>query len=277
MPSKITYTENELKNIIDKYTSGITIRQLEKDLGIPRKRISDILKNNNIPIRTNVINSRKYYHNEHYFDNIDTEEKAYWLGFIYADGFIESKRKMCSQKFGICLSVKDKTHLEKFKAAIKSNNPIYDYIGSGYNRNGIFSKILLCSDITVNALKKHGVIENKTLIVKFPNIDQNLVNHFIRGYFDGDGSIYYVNRKYKNGCNKIGISFTGTYDMIQSIISYFGYNRKIGKKHNAYYIIFSGKNVVNKIINSLYSNSIVYLDRKRNIALEYQEKMKVRV
>lgn len=261
MPKKMVLSDEQIKKIIALYESGITLRQLEKDLSISRKILSRTLKENAVHIKDNTINSRKYFHNENFFESIDTEEKAYWLGFIYADGFIESKRSNGAQKLGITLSAKDHGHLEKFKRDINATNPVLQYKGSGYNANGMFSKILLTSNKTVQDLKQLGVIENKTYDLTFPNfINEELLHHFVRGYFDGDGSINYYTTP--TGYKKYQIGFTGSYEMMQGLNAYFNKSSSIRQKGNAYQINFGGVNEVHKIIEVMYKDATVYLDRK---------------
>lgn len=261
MPKKMVLSDNQIKEIIALYESGATLRQLEKDLSISRKILSRILKENQIHIKDNTINSRRYFHNEDFFEVIDTEEKAYWLGFIYADGFIESKRSHGAQKVGITLSSIDHSHLEKFKESIEATNPVLQYKGSGYNSEGTFSKILLTSDKTVNDLKQLGVVENKTYNLEFPTfIKEDLLHHFVRGYFDGDGSINYYTTP--TGYKKYQIGFTGSFKMIQGLNKFFSKECSIRQKGNAYQVNFGGVNEVHKIINIMYKDATIYLDRK---------------
>ncbi|MTK11827.1 MAG: hypothetical protein F8N39_06990, partial [Clostridiaceae bacterium] len=194
MAGKYQMLQEELDTIINSYLSGKSLREMEKETLHCRSYLSKVLKANGINIRDNTSNSRKYTHNENFFEGINNELNAYWLGFIYADGFIESKRKNCGQKFGITLNSIDEEHLYKFKSHIAATNPIKHYLASGYNPNGNFSKILITSQKTVEDLKRLGVKENKTLNLTFPDdkkVSNCLIRHFIRGYFDGDGTIYF--------------------------------------------------------------------------------------
>lgn len=59
--------------------------------------------------------------NEHIFDNIDTEEKAYWLGFIFADGYISSLNAKYKNVFELSLSIKDLNHIKKFNSFMEYN------------------------------------------------------------------------------------------------------------------------------------------------------------
>ena len=88
-----------------------SISSLADKYGINRKTIIKYLKERNIEI-TNTHNKTPF--NENFFDIIDTEEKAYWLGFLYADGFITSK----DNKIGLSLSIKDIDHLAKYNKSL---------------------------------------------------------------------------------------------------------------------------------------------------------------
>lgn len=265
MAKKIIFTKSQTDEIIEKYNNGTSLRELSKELNHSRNILSKLLKDNKVQIKDNTINSRKYIHNENFFEVVDNEEKAYWLGFMYADGFIESKRQHGNQKFGITLNSIDNYHLEKFKNSIESNNPIKIYKGSGYNAEGEFSKILLTSQKTVNDLIANGCLENKTHLLKFPELRNDLIPHFIRGYFDGDGCLsYYVTtkRQYK-------IGFVGTYEFLDGIMKYLNKNLKFSTKDcTTYQFNIGGNNQVKTVMNILYKNATIYLDRKYDKYLE---------
>lgn len=270
MGGKYQLSSEELNNIINDYLSGKTLRQMEKESTHCKAYLSKVLRKSGISIRDNTLNSRKYTHNENFFEQIDNEIKAYWLGFIYADGFIESKRDSNSQKLGITLSAIDESHLYKFKTHIEATNPIKTYIGSGYNSNGRFTKILLTSQKTVVDLKKLGVIENKTKNLSFPNeliVPNNLIRHFIRGYFDGDGTIYCSqDKKYDHFSYQL--SFTGTKEIIDGIRKFFNKRVVIKTRHNAFYMNIGGNHQVKDVLSILYADSSVYLERKYNKYLD---------
>lgn len=264
MGKKYNMLEEELNNIITGYLSGKSLRQMSKETLHCKAYLSKVLKANEIDIRENVLNSRKYTHNENYFEVINDELKSYWLGFIYADGFIESKRKNYSQKFGITLNSIDEEHLYKFRSHIEATNPIKHYIGSGYNPSGSFSKILITSQKTVEDLKRLGVKENKALNLTFPDnkkISNYLIRHFIRGYLDGDGTIYsYVDKT--NNYTNYRLSFTGTKDMLEGVRNFFNKNIVIKEDNNAFYMNIGGNLQVKRFLDILYNNSSVYLQRK---------------
>lgn len=260
-----------LNEIIILYNNGCSIRQISNILHINRKTISKVLKNNNIEIRMQNITSKKYFCNENYFEEINNQDKAYWLGFIMADGFIESKRKYGNQKLGITLSSYDENHLILFNKCLDSNYPIKRYIGSGYKKDGEYSKILITSQKLVDDIKKWNIIENKTKICNFPfQIPKNFYIDFIRGYLDGDGSIYFdkTTKQYR-------ICFVGTKNIIESINLILNKSNKLTNvKPNLYEVKYGGNKNVYKILNKLYENKNIKLERKYNLYLELKKYIK---
>lgn len=250
------------EHIINDYQNGKSLRQIAKEYHVSRNRISKILKENNIEIRYSNLTSKRYFCNENFFEKIDNEEKAYWLGFIYADGFITTKRKHGSQSLGITLSIKDIDHLEKFKKSINSTHKINTYLYHGFEKEGYpatkCSRILIPSQKIVNDLKKHGVVENKTKILIFPKIKNDLLNHFLRGYLDGDGSLFEDSR------GTYGLSFNGTKEFLEGINTFLQTNQKISRDKTIYSIRYSGNLKVLKVCNVIYKDATIYMDRKYN-------------
>lgn len=119
--------------------------------------------------------------NEDYFKNIDTEEKAYWLGFIMADGNVSNFSGGYYLKFS--LQKNDVDAIKAFKNAIEFTGTII------HNRNNI--GISIGSKSIYNDLNRYGIIERKSgkEIIPFGLIPDELIRHFIRGYFDGDGCV----------------------------------------------------------------------------------------
>jgi hypothetical protein len=270
MAKKIYMSQDDIDELVQKYRSGTSLRELSREYPQGRNTLAALIKGAGVSIRDNMENSRKYHHDENYFEKIDTQEKAYWLGFIYADGFIESKRVgLGNQKFGITLSSCDIDHVDKFKQCIKATNPIKTYSGSGYNVSGQYSRILLTSQKTVEDLKRAGVVEQKTLKLDFPSEDivpKNLQRHFVRGYFDGDGSLSYWTRKGKSkDTRSYLLGFTGTYDFLRGINSFFEKDLAIRPSHNAYQINFGGNVQLKSFLSTLYEDASVYLDRKHDV------------
>lgn len=126
---------------------------------------------------------RKYQLNESFFEVLN-EESTYWLGFLYADGYVRLKDEK-SGELKIKLKNTDKNHIDKFLLSIKSNHPIK----CGKDNNSHFCQVSIYSNKMVKDLFSHGCFNNKTQKIQMPDLDKKLIPHFVRGYFDGDGSI----------------------------------------------------------------------------------------
>ena len=245
----------------EKYLKGQSITSIAEELKISRKSFSNWLRNQGVII---INSSKKYCYNENYFEKIDNEHKAYWLGFLYADGSITHKYKRHSVSLDLC--EKDKTHLEKFKYDLGADNPIR--IGEIKLENKVFKRVRFAvfGSKICNDLIDKGCFQNKSLILKFPTEEQvpeHLVRHFIRGYIDGDGSIMLSTNK------KIGrMSIVGTEEFLQTLIKKMKWREnKMGRDGLAYNINYTGT-YVKDYLDYIYKDSTIYLDRKYNKYLE---------
>lgn len=252
---------NKEKQIIDLYLSkNKSMAFISRELQIPLYTVRKTLQNNNIAIRNNNCYKTKSV-NEDFFEKIDTPEKAYILGFIYADGYLTNGY------FGIHLSIKDKYMLEKIKELMGSSHKIVDQVRTEPTGSLVYSSTFSLKNKKIEQdLLDKGVFYRKTKNLKFPTeeqVPQSLVSHFIRGFFDGDGSVYYSNAG-------ITISLLGTYSMMENILSIFkdlsSTSSKIyqDKRHDElYYICVGGKNMVFPIYQYLYKDASLFLERKK--------------
>lgn len=198
-----------------------------------------------------------------FFSKIDSEEKAYVLGFMYADGYITGKY------FGFKQSAKDKEILEKIQIALKSKHKIGEYINSnGYGQGNAYCSLIISNEKMVSDLQKLGVVFSKSKVLQFPNQEQvpsHLLRHFIRGYFDGDGSIYKVMQG-----DTYGISFTGTKDFLTGVSNFFQNNgintiAQVYKYNNKdiYDYKIGGRNNVKAVGDILYDGASIFMNRKK--------------
>lgn len=124
-------------------------------------------------------------------------------------------------------------------------------------------------------LIKHGCVKQKSLILQPPiNVPQNLIRHFIRGFFDGDGSICKALKQNKNQEYWYSINITSTYEMIEWIYNFFEMGSIIKEKRRdgTYYYSLGGHRQVIKFFHILYDNATIYMERKYNRFLEFVEK-----
>jgi len=212
----------------------------------------DLEREKILPIRS----KSRYSLNERYFQNIDSGNKAYWLGFIAADGCVVNKKGQ--RLLYIELSEKDRCHLEAFKKEIEFEGTIYEMKARGRSRPSC--KIQVSSSRMVLDLVECGIVSNKINFLKKPNIDKKYYHHWIRGIFDGDGSISLC----KDG-NLRG-EFFGTEEVLKFVASHIPGTNRVSKKNKSegYYHSFGGNKLANKIYNYLYKDSETYLERKRN-------------
>ena len=239
----------------DMYLQGMSLRQIEKETGIPRKRISRLLKEEGIEVKARskgTTGKRKYPMNEDTFHTIDTSEKAYWLGFLYADGYVGFS------KVELGLGIKDIQHLERFRQFLQTDAPITTRtIG-----NSEACRINICSNQMVSDLESHGCTQKKSLTLQWPEIPSELTSHFMRGYFDGDGCCY------QRTDGQLVWSLVGTQDFLreyQAVLISLGLNEtkmRHGHCGEAWEIRYSGNRVVSLIEEFLYKDSTVHLERK---------------
>ena len=213
----------------------------------------------------------KYKVNQNYFEVIDNEWKAYWLGFMYADGTNQIKRNNKKNKMEytakLTLSKIDKYHVEKLKNSIQTDSPIKNKEVKLKGKTFYSSTLNICNRKICEDLNNLGCIPNKSLILKFPTekqVPNYLIRHFIRGYFDGDGCIH-INLEKRN----VILSFMGTYDFLNSLKEIFEKELNISKVkiveregNKAVCLSYGSIISVEKIYKYLYKDCNIYLQRK---------------
>ena len=180
-----------------------SISRIANDLSIDRHKVSKIMKESGIET---IRYRRTYSLNERFFETIDSEEKAYWLGFLAADGCVHLRT------LSINLNIRDKPHLEKLIVSLNSEAKIKEIPGVGYGIGTTIAHLEINSKKITDDLSKHGVVPRKSLILKPPQIDAILERHWIRGYLDGDGCII---PELSNG--NAQLSFCGTEEVLRWI------------------------------------------------------------
>jgi hypothetical protein len=207
--------------------------------------------------------NKKYNQNDDYFSNINDPKKAYWLGFIFADGYIRK------YQLSIGLSSKDREHLYQFKIDINSDCDIKDKVVKKKYK-GVVKEYSSCildlySMVIYNDLIKYGLHTKKSLTLLPPkNIPNQYYSDFIRGYFDGDGCI--TNYKLNGRIHK-KIKILGTYkflEWINDILSENGVSkRKIDKQTNKIFRLQYNTKDIKTIFEFFYKNSSICLERKK--------------
>jgi hypothetical protein len=194
--------------------------------------------------------------NDDYFETINTEDKAYFLGLLFADGNVYTARN----RVQITLVNEDAYILKKFSECI-------GYSGKMYIDREKYSKLILPSKKMCEDLTKLGCTPNKSLTLQFPTeVPDKLMHHFIRGCFDGDGHVSKRN-------NTFNINFTSSKDFMDKFVELLqnlnveyteAKKRYINHKKSAYQV-YIRSNSGKVFFDYIYKESNIYLTRKKNV------------
>jgi len=250
------HSEKELAKIFNRSVSGIRL----------------ILERNNVKkLKKSRINMSHLSLNIDYFKNIDSPDKAYWLGFLCADGNINKHNNKVS------LVSKDKCVIENFKKNIKSEHKISTNIKYDKRTNKTYTgySIQIGNELFTRNLINLGVTSDKSNTLKFPKINEKYYSYFIAGLFDGDGSLNMIN-------DNLRCSLISTKEILIFIKKYI--REKYSIKSNKIYKVTNNKPNIWKItwysdslrfLNFIYhDDQFQYLNRKYLICLNNLEKIK---
>ncbi len=249
--------------------------QLPWHLPADLKYFKKILSERNIENKTRPIdyNTRKYTLDFSFFKDIDTEEKAYLLGLIASDGHIRHTHN----QHKIQITLTDLELLEKFKKCINANNKIDSYREKGTHQ--IQNRLTISSVEMIHDLERYKLSGRKSRRTHIPKeIPYNLIKHFIRGYFDGDGSISIDKRRR----NFVTATITSSsQEMLQQIQSHLKENNLIrnGKdfieadnRGNCWYIRLSKREEILNFLGFMYKDSLIFMERKMKRYLEFLDR-----
>jgi hypothetical protein len=226
---------------------------------------------------TNGIRYRKNQGNIRYFEKIDSHRKAYFLGFIAADGCIQSLNKHC-KGLSITIHSKDKYILEYLIKEMKCDKQLLHLTTKMCNSDKYKDHVRFVMGNTplYNDILQWGITEKKSMTMSniIPNIPKEFRKSFILGYFDGDGCVMTQKQsKIQKGRIKIypphglNIFIRGTKEFLIGIAEELNiqhYSIKFDKTHG---LFFSRKEEVVKFFDC-YKNCDIFLTRKHDIFLE---------
>lgn len=275
--SKSEYKKQIINMAIEEYINTAeynkSIQNISAKYGINKKTLAKYLKEKNIPI---IATRNRSEFNRNFFDSIDTEEKAYWLGFMYADGYIGATE----YSVGLNISLKDIDHLKKYNEALNYKKGLNisetHQFGSKEHTNKAGETLYMVSTVIRDkqlweGLNSKGCIPNKSLVLTFPDesifSEKKLVYDFIRGYVDGDGTLGVYPHSSKNPKLEESLLIVGTKPFLEGVEKYLGKGflmQKTNCSQKTYRLGYSTKKA-NKAAELLYSNAKIYLDRKYNI------------
>lgn len=262
-------TEELKEEIISYYLSKpMSYKQVCEKFGICSPTVGKILKDCPKYPKNKIFNPNL---NERFFENIDCEEKAYFLGLIISDGNVfipEENSENRSASISITLDLKDEYILEKFGKVLGANVKV------GHDGRGC-GQLAIRSNQMAKDLAKYGVVPRKSFNTYLPEIPNNMYKHLIRGIMDGDGSIQLIKAKCNNKTYK-KIDFCGTHRLMEDISNklyeclhldnkpevYDYKNRQLSEIH-----IQNLKDIL-KYCNWIYEGATIYLKRKFDKYLE---------
>lgn len=256
--AKSRFSDIVLQQMGERYREGLSQSEIAREFGLSQQGVDSILRR--IGVESRKTKAWKML-DEHYFDFVDTEEKAYWLGFLGADGWCyKSKNGGCM--VGLSLKLSDRGHIEKFRNAICSKAKICNRVGRGRQE----SQLLFKSVVMYNRLHQLGIREGKSRNF-IPIVPVGFECHFWRGMVDGDGSLPVMCRY---GHQRIVIELVGTRDVCEG---FRNFGEKVAGKmqgissYGTYCRVGVEGRVAKKLIGVLYGGAGIYLQRKCDIAV----------
>ena len=251
-----------LKENADRFTVKVLGEKLGRDKSSVQNKLTSL------KIKKKTLTYTTYSYNRDFFEDIDCEEKAYWLGFIAADGCILGGGRT-GKRLKISLQKGDKVHLERFVASLDGNIKIREYryqTKKGYYE---YVEVSVGSNKLCNDLEALNITKAKSKTLEMSKIQDSLIRHYLRGYIDGDGH-YYLSSNAKKSYIEI---YVGSKNMLNYLTSYLD-NQGITnyafhyKKKGLYKIATHDIHSKAKLIDLLYRDSTIFLGRKRDKALK---------
>ncbi len=242
--------------IVKAYVDGEAGASIAARNGVHVSTVYDVVRRKGASVRKSSQAHRSYSCNHHYFDTIDTESKAYWLGFLAADGCVTDSDG--TPRLELVLSSRDRGHVQKFCEAIESTHPIADFNNNGYP--GVALRIR--SAEMAAGLAQHGVTPRKSLTAAPPALAPSLMRHYWRGAFDGDGCIC------ESSSGVWAVNFVASH-LVADAFAHFAHwsagarpSTKPQREGGVFYFRTSGIHLVRALLRALYDEAAVYLDRK---------------
>lgn len=254
----IHISDSDINSIVDCYRSGMTTIELGEKYHICDNTVAKILRERNVDIRRAV--RRSHVNNHGLFHNIDTTEKAYFLGWMISDGSVVEPHTRTDRAKTISLEIasKDEYILDRFAVALNADENIV----KRFEKRGL-SYLRFASEEMATDLAMYGVVPRKSNIVYLPIIRQDLMSHMIRGYFDGNGTVTIDKR---SGIVRFGIY--GSEQICNDICNYLhdtiGLNRNKVSKSTCYHVWWGGRTPSKLFYDYIYNDcSDLYLTRKK--------------
>jgi hypothetical protein len=249
-----------------------SLSAVASELGVTREGVRLVMKRHGMKVSKLV----RYSVNDAFFST-DTERSFYWAGFLAADGCLRDRhsRKSKRKNIYVALSIRDKGHLEKLRMDLSYTGGVRSYLVKNSKRNSEWNDTEKCELSIESArmfdnLARFNIVPRKSLVYTFPKwlVSHDLVRHYMRGYFDGDGSLYWM--KHKTKADQLCFNLRGTPRFLRTYRSILERECGLPKRkgpiriNNGIGVLeYGGNLVVDKIGQWLYNPSEVFLPRKK--------------
>lgn len=210
--------------------------------------------------------NKKYGVDDTFFEEINTEEKAYFLGLLFADGSVSNKKS----RYVISLSLKDRELVELFGKTLKSGAEVKTYL----TESSTMHTIVVCNKRLVTQLVGYGCESPKARNIRLPKLTYEMTRHFIRGYFDGDGSLSF--NKSGNPTFNIASNINFIIDLARWVEENLGISPYVNPGPVGKTCLLNIRNwdEAVRITDWLYTRSTVYLKRKEALYQDLKKRYK---
>jgi hypothetical protein len=237
--------------------------EVARELGIHPNTFNYILKKHDAFVPYRSMGNREI--DPFVFDDISTEEQAYWLGFIYADGSVDDNNMLVMNT-----AEKDIEHLRRFNQFLKSEYPIKIYSVKRDGKEYPQARLYICNKYLCGRLQELGILVRRPAIeLTIFAVPDAIIHHFVRGLFDGDGCA-------RNSITKPELIFCGEYAQMEWLRDLLSDNlgmmrqKRIATHQSGgiCYLYYGGPNI-HLITDWLYQDATIYLGRKKAIIDNY--------
>jgi len=251
--------------VLASYGAGNSSVVAAQQAGCHESTARKILRRHGVPFRGAAFANRKHALDASYFRDVDTEAKAYWLGFLTADGYVTKN----GYTVGVELAQKDSGHLEKLRVAVGSTAPVRDYYKSAH---GVWqSRLSLYSREVVADLARHGVTHGCPSRTP-PALPADIERHYFRGLFDGDGG--FGRTVVRKGFIQWSMVQVGNLACVEAFAAFCRRHvptvARITDRGNIHAFILSGTRFCKAVAAALYEGASVVLDRKVEVYRQLQ-------
>lgn len=252
MPEKTA--QDILDRLVEMYRNGVSARKIAEFFGFDKGVVARELKRRGIEQRNPGDRNRLYRVNQYAFDVIDSQEAAYWLGFLYADGMVYHRT------LRLTLKDSDRDHVIRFGQFMKSDFIVQTGIVNVKGAKHKTCSFTITHDHLAARLVELGIVKG----MREPDaclraVPEHLVHHWVRGLFDGDGSAH----------TKPTISLLGSRRLMAYVRDLFathvGTNpdlKLMAHPSGIWYVRYSGKPQSLRIASYLYRDATIFLPRK---------------